>query len=73
MPVRGSNINEPFFQLMREYEQNPMRFQESEIKTRSILAPRIKRAICTPNLMSMLVGQIYHYVLSVREQGSNAL
>lgn len=58
---------------VKEYEEKLQRFQEGEgeIEARSILAARIERAICPPNLLSMSAKQIYDHILNVRKEGAN--
>ena len=71
MPDRGNSSPEEYARLIGQYEEDLQRFQEGEIEARSILAARIKREICPPNLMNMTAKQIYNHVLSVREEGAN--
>ena len=71
MPDRGKSSPEEYARLIGQYEEDLQRFQEGEIEARSILAPRIEREICPPNLMNMTAKQIYNHVLSVREEGAN--
>ena len=71
MPEKGSRTNEEYARLMSVYEEDLMKFQEGEIEARSILAGRISREICPPNVMSMAAKKIYEHVLSVREEGAN--
>ncbi|POS85450.1 hypothetical protein EPUL_002011, partial [Erysiphe pulchra] len=70
-PVKDSFSNEAYAVAVSEYELELQKFQEGEIEARSILAARIERAICPPNLMNMSAKKIYDHVLSVREEGAN--
>lgn len=71
MPERGATTAEAYLLAKSEYEQELQKFQEEEIEARSILAARIEREICPPNLMSMSAKQICEHVLSVHEEGAN--
>ncbi|POS87259.1 hypothetical protein EPUL_002152, partial [Erysiphe pulchra] len=72
-PVKSSFSNEAYAEAVSKYELESQKFQEGEIEARSILAARIERAICPPNLMNMSAKKIYDHVLSVREEGTNTL
>lgn len=70
-PEKAHLSPEAYAAAVSEYELELQKFQEGEIEARSILAARIERAICPPNLMSMSAKNIYEHVLSVREEGAN--
>lgn len=57
-PVRYTSTNKVYSLLMREYEDNLVRFQERETEAHSILALRIERAICPFRLVSVCQADI---------------